>query len=270
MIEAERVSIITVTIQSMQNNVLKKNCRLQLLEQAIREFHDEDVLLFPAGYFSYWRYSKFFIRMMSRKIQTILKITGSRAIVCFGIDLAGGKDQLAIAVDQTGIQAVGRKFFPTKDEVGYIRSASGYNEIEQGYPRIFQKKEMRFYLAVCYDGFGIRNMGLANPNVDVILILAHQFHKPGEGLSGAVDFARKGFAGASMHWRCPAFGTAVFFNWKIPEKWPTGVKWDNPGQSVKAFKYTDNQLSWVSSKTIEGWFETALCYKYCLNKTERN
>jgi len=38
--------------------------------------------------------------------------------------------------------------------------------------------------------------------------------------------------------------------------------WDNQGQSVKAFKYTDNQLSCVYCKTIEGWFETALCYKY--------
>lgn len=262
MIEAERVSITTVTIQCMQNNAPTRNCRLQLLERVIREFHGEDVLLFPAGYFSYWRYSNFFIRMMSRKAQLILKTTGSRATVCFGIDLAGGKDQLAIAVDQSGILAVGRKFFPTKDEVGYIRSASNYNDIELGYHRIFQKKKKRFYLAVCYDGFGIRNMELVNPNVDAVLILAHQFHKPGEGLSGAVDFARKGFAGASMHWKCPAFGTAVFYNWKVPEKWPTGVMWDNPGQSVKAFKYTDNRLSWVSCKTIEGWFETALCYKY--------
>jgi len=183
----------------------------------------------------------------------------------FRINLARGKDQLAIAVYQSGIQAVGRKFFPTKDEVGYIRSASGYNEIELGYHRIFQKKEMRFYLAVCYDGFGIINMGVANPDVDAVLIMAHQFHKPGEGLSGAVDFARKGFAGVSMHWRCPAFGTAVFFNWKIPEKWPTGVMWDNQGQSVKAFKYTDNRLSWVSCKIIKGMFETALCSKYFIN-----
>lgn len=54
----------------------------------------------------------------------------------------------------------------------------------------------------------------------------------GYGPSGDVDFARKGFAGASQQWDCPVFGTAVFFDRAIPENWPTGVRYHSE-QSVK-------------------------------------
>ena len=167
-------------------------------------------------------------------------------------------------MNQEGIQAIGRKFHPTADEDGYIRKAKTYNELEMGYPRIFEVKGKSIFLAVCYDGFGIRHCNLPDLGIDVVLVLAHQFWKRGEGPSGDVDFARKGFAGASQHWNCPVFGTAVFFCRDIPENWPTGVLWTDQSQSVRHFKYHENELTWNVRKELNGDYEEALCYKYVL------
>lgn len=146
-----------------------------------------------------------------------------------------------------------------------IRKVEKYDSEEMGFTRFFEISGKRFYIAVCYDGFGIRHYGIQNPGVDAVLILAHQFWNRGEGPSGDVDFARKGFAGVSQQWGCPVFGTAVFFNRKIAENWPTGVMWIESDKSVKNFKYRDNTLHWDSKNVIHSGNEFALCYEYMIN-----
>ena len=63
-------------------------------------------------------------------------------------------------------------------------------------------------MAVCYDGFGIKQKGISNFGIDVILDLVHGF---GDDYGvGHQYFAKHGFAGASKEWNCPVFGAAVF------------------------------------------------------------
>jgi len=77
--------------------------------------------------------------------------------------------------------------------------------------QVFQAKHKKLYMAVCYDGFGIRKLNLVNPHVDAVLNLVHGFYPKGEGGSGDVYFAKSSFAGSSRQWKCPTFGAAIFF-----------------------------------------------------------
>ena len=61
-------------------------------------------------------------------------------------------------------------------------------------------------------------------------------------MSGDVDFARKGFAGASKQWACPVFGSAISFNRPVSERWPSGVCWNQGSKSTKKWKYDDNPV----------------------------
>jgi hypothetical protein len=104
-------------------------------------------------------------------------------------------------------------------------------------------------MAVCYDVFGLKK--LPNPGVNIILNTIHQFTprckckgakcKCGAA-SGDVDFARKGLAGASKAWNSPVFGSVVFFNRSIPQKWPSGVYWNQGHKSVQKWKYKNNPI----------------------------
>lgn len=76
------------------------------------------------------------------------------------------------------------------------------------------------------------------------LNLVHCFYPVGKGPSGTSFFAKHGFSGASKQWKCPVFGTAVFFNRSIPERWPTGVYWDQGDKSTPKWKYEDNPLKY--------------------------
>ncbi len=258
------LNIVTVTLESNLSEYPKRNNRMRIIRAVIEIYKNSNVILFPAGFLYYRKQKSEQIREAAKDVCELLKYYSSSAVVCFGIDCDDWKDQLAVAVNNNGILAIGRKFYPTKDEEGVIRKADKYDSEEMGYTRFFEISGKRFYLAVCYDGFGIRQCRIQNPGVDAILILVHQFQKRGEGPSGDVDFARKGFAGASQHWGCPVFGTVVFFNRKIPENWPTGVMWAGSAKSVKNFKYQDNTLHWDSKNVIQSGHESALCYEFTL------
>ena len=262
--KSKTMDVVTIVIENLSGNCPDNDERLMFLEKAISENDSADIVLFPAGYFYFDHQRTPYINELCQRIGAFLNSIACLSTVCFGIDCDDGNDQIAVAVNRDGIQAVGRKFHPTLDEDGFIREAESYNELEMGYSRIFKVKGKTIYLAVCYDGFGIRHCKLPNPGIDVVLVLAHQFWKRGEGPSGDVDFARKGFAGASQHWNCPVFGTAVFFCRDIPENWPTGVLWTNQGKSVRHFKYEENELTWKEKKQLIGDFEEALCYRYAL------
>ncbi len=69
-------------------------------------------------------------------------------------------DQLAIAVNKDEIVALGRKFFPTNYEKDKIQYAENAFSQELNYFRIFKVHEKQFYLAVCYDTFGIKHKNI--------------------------------------------------------------------------------------------------------------
>lgn len=259
-----KISVVTVVVGN-EDGVCPENIdRLMFLEDIMRENSSSDVVLFPAGYFYFDKQREEEIIALCKDISIFLNSIDCNSVICVGIDCDEGVDQLAVAISRDGVQAMGRKFHPTGYEDGCIRQASSYNGIEMGFSRIFKVKDCKVYLAVCYDGFGIRQRDLTNPGVDMVLVLAHQFWKRGEGPSGDVDFARKGFAGASQHWNCPVFGTAVFFCRDIPNNWPTGVLWTDKSKSVRHFKYTENALTWEESHTYNGRYEYAVSYNYTL------
>lgn len=263
-IQHNDMEVVTVVIENQTGNCPNNDVRFSFMEDVMRENQTSDIVLFPAGFFYFDQQRTTLINKLCNRITIFLKSIECNATVCVGIDCDDGIDQLAVAVSQEGIQAIGRKFHPTADEDGYIRKAKSYNELEMGYPRVFQMKGQNIFLAICYDGFGIRHCNLPNMGIDFVLVLAHQFWKRGEGPSGDVDFARKGFAGASQHWNCPVFGTAVFFCRDIPENWPTGVLWTDQSHNVKQFKYHENELAWSERKSMYGDCENAICYKYIL------
>lgn len=238
--------------------------RTELLKNIILESINSDSILLPTGFFSYPILDPAKIKMMIKVVTNMICELSSDAVVCLGVDCEHGKDQLAFAIDQSGVLAIARKFYPTMEERFSIHAADQFDDKEMGYNRIFTKSGKKFYLAVCYDVFGIRHKNIPNPRVDVILVLAHCFYPRGDGPSGEVDFARKGFAGASQQWKCPVLRTGVFFYRKIPEKWPTGVMWNVYGKSVKSFKYSDNQLTLNQAKTIFEGAERTLLRRYKL------
>lgn len=165
-------------------------------------------------------------------------------VACIGIDGRKGRDQIALAISKQGIVAAARKFHPTDyDRSIRIAAADDYLAKEEGFARIFSVGGTKLYLAVCNDVFGLPQRWLENPGVDAVLGLIHGFYPRGQGGSGDVDFARKGLAGASKQWGCPAFASAVFFDRPVPPAWPSGILWNQGEASVRTWKYTDNPLT---------------------------
>jgi hypothetical protein len=184
-------------------------------------------------------------------ISSHLGTIGKNIIVCFGIDGSVdtegyARDQIAVAIDRTGIIALGRKFYPQKTERGHVNLAGNFNIPEQGKSRIFRFGNGWYYLAVCYDSFGIKNQNIRNPGVNGLIELAHCFYPKGQGPSGDPYFARHGFAGAARQWNCPVFGTGVFFRRSVPERWPTGVIWNQNAISTTEWHYDMNPLKPVN------------------------
>jgi len=259
----KRIRISTAVLHCKEFGATSNTDRTQLLKLIIEADTDTDIILLPAGYYQIKKVSHRDIASIEKDISNILQEAKSSAIVCVGVDTSYQADQLAYAIGTQGIVAAGRKFYPTKGES--TATATDYMAKENGVERVFNVNGFACYLAVCYDCFGIRHLDIKNPGVDIMLDLAHGFEKRGYGSSGDVDFARKGFAGASMQWQCPIFGTGVFFERKIPERWPTGVMWSG-AESVKSFKYTDNQIHWTEKHEVIGDKESAIVYKFSVSR----
>ena len=235
------VSVATVIIGSSGDYTV--NSRFKLMQKVLLEARTAaDAFLFPAGYFATKQKSSTLLAKLTARATALIADTQKKPVVCFGLDGRESKDQIAVALGADGVLALARKFHPTQEEADYIEIASGPLAKEGGHSRIVDIAGKRAFLAVCYDGFGIRHRGLNNPGVDLILDLIHAFNPKGEGGSGEVYFAKHGLAGASRQWNCPAFGAAVFFNRSIPKKWPSGVLWNQAGKSTKCWKYKDNPL----------------------------
>jgi predicted amidohydrolase len=170
-------------------------------------------------------------------IKEYLQSENLNTIICLGVDGRDGKDQIGLAISNKGIISIARKFHPTDGEINCIQIADNYLSTENNYSRIIEIKGMKLYLAICYDGYGIRKQNLPNPGVHAILNLVHRFNPQGYGNSGEVYFAKYSFAGSSRQWKCPTFGTATFYERVIPEKWPTAVLCSNKSFSIGGISY---------------------------------
>lgn len=243
--------VATVILESDKDNHSIYQSKLKTLREVLLNLDSQKlkkgVAVFPAGMFDTEDEPPSSIYLqIENEISSFLSSIENRMIVCFGIDGSYGKDQIAVAVDRTGIIALGRKFYPAKAEKGYVNLAENFNTLENGKPRIFNLGNSSFYLGMCYDGFGIKNQKIKNPGVSGFIELAHCFYPKGKGPSGESYFARHGFAGTARQWNCAVYGTAVFFNRKVPEHWPTGVVWNQGLISTMVWNYSLNPLKPVN------------------------
>jgi len=244
--------VATVVLQSDSDKDYSNDGRIEALSKIVdciaKETSGDGVILFPGGWFYTDKEKPSTIYDWAEKqIKGILGGVEDDIIVCAGID---GKvdaegyshDQIAIAVSKGGIDAMGRKFHPAPQEEGLVELAPNHSSEEEGKSRIFELNGVKYFMCVCYDTYGIRHTDLPNPDVDVVLNLVHCFYPVGKGPSGTSFFARHGFAGASKQWKCPVFGTAVFFNCDTYENWPTGVYWNRGDISTVNWGYTYNPI----------------------------
>ena len=241
--------ILTAIIES--NGHYNNKSRFALLEEILNKAdHNADVIVLPGGFLEFSRFSDVNIKSIEQTVTVLLQKTNKNLIVCFGIDAPVEKHQLAIAISPKEILAFGRKFYPTNGEKDTLEEAKSANEKESGYERVFKWKGKKYFLAVCYDSFGIRRLKLPLQNIDYVIDLIHLFKpKPIKG-SGESYFARHGLAGASKQWKCPAFGSAVFLKRNLPPHWPSGVKWNKGNISTQSWSYEDNPLKPFSIKDI--------------------
>ena len=206
------------------------------------------IVLFPAGWFLYaaGQIRQKHYRRIADRIAKLLEDGGRDIVICLGIDGELQRDipvdQAAIAVGRDGIVASARKFHGTADEAPIIRAARDGMVGEGGYPRSLDLGGRSYWLAVCYDIFGIRHRSLPNPGCDAILSLVHGFSPRGQTGCGDVYLSRLGFAGASRAWGCPVYGAAVFFQRPVPPRWPSGVLWRGGDRQGRNWRYADNGM----------------------------
>ncbi len=255
------VSVATVLVSCPEDHTV--DSRIELMQGVLqRAGTSSDLLLFPAGYFKTRQRPCTQLPTLAARIGALISDSRKKPIVCFGVDGRDSKDQVAAAVNSKGLLGLARKFHPTQGEADHIEAASDPFVEEDSCSRIIDVGSKRAFLAVCYDGFGIRHRRLANPGVDFILDLIHGFYPKGEGGSGDVYFAKHGLAGASKQWGCPAFGAAVFFNRHVPDAWPSGVLWNQGSKSTQRWKYSDNPLQPVDDLKISYGQDTAIVRVY--------
>jgi hypothetical protein len=285
----KEVSIVTVTLECEGGEASENNCRYEILKKVVAKYGKKDIILFSGGFFTVSALGSDEETKVVNDIHQLLTDMNLDTTVCLGIDIGKGKDkdklsdkenaehkdQIAIAIDKSGIRAKGRKFYPAPNikggkgkirEKGKIKLAESFNCKESGYDRIFECKGKRFYLAVCYDIFGIRHKKIAKPETDAILNTVHYFNPSGQKGCGYVFYVRYGFGGGSLHWDCPVFGAAVFFERKVPDTWQPAFLCKDKKQNLKSIEYADNL--WVHDNKpdciIPTDSETAFCYLYTI------
>ena len=257
--------IATVLLEEFQeryghtDNKKRLQILLKILKETASKTRDSGILLFPAGFFQTARFkpSTKYQQWISPIKRSLNQIRNRRIVVVIGVDGRNAskgqipmfKDQVALAIDRSGIMAEARKFHPTNGEMGFTVLAKDYLAQENGRSRIFELNGKRFYLAVCYDCMGIKRNRL-NPNVNGVLNLIHQFSarcqcetetcRCENNASGDVYWARHGLAGASLIWGASAYGSVIFYRRKIPERWPSGVITHRKNGNTKTWRYEDN------------------------------
>jgi len=234
---------VHVTALIKNFGVFDNESRYLLLNEIIKIIdYNVNSITLPAGFLNFDNFGKNDLQLVERRISKILIDNEKDIVVCFGIDVDKSIHQFGIAVSPKGILSVGRKFFPTDEEKNKIVIANSFEEKEFGYERTFNWKSKKYFLAVCYDCFGIKHKQLPNKGIDYIINLVHEFFPHGESGSGEVYFAKHGIAGASKQWNCPTFASAVFVNRDVPMNWQSGIIWNKGNLSTRLWKYEDNPL----------------------------
>jgi len=245
--ESEASVIITALIES--DGHYDKPSRFALLEEILsKAARNTDVIILPGGFLKFSKLSDVDIKSIEKTVTSLLQKSNKNLVVCFGIDAPVEKHQLGIAISPKEIVAFGRKFYPTEHEKDELVAAKSANEQESGFERVFNWKGKKYFLAICYDSFGIKHLELPKQNIDFIIDFIHGFYPKTKGPSGEVYFAKNGLAGASKQWNCPAFGSAVFFNRLLPPAWPSGVQWKKGSMNTPDWKYNYNPLHFSSIK----------------------
>jgi len=250
--------IATTTLEYADENRYDTQVRLDILSAIIGELQDHTqgdapgLIILPGG----WIYTG------EKKPRTVFdcvehavvnKLNGTDMTVCLGID--GGlnvenfaAEQVGLAINSMGIQAIGKKFCPSPQEKDHVSVCPKYTEGEDGFPRTFAFNGKTCFIAVCYDTYGVRQKGFPNPGADCVINLVHCFYPRGYGQQGErypsseVYFAKYGFVGASKQWECPVFGTAVFYHRRMPERWPSSVLWNCEDIDLKKWRYEYNTI----------------------------
>lgn len=239
--------VATVILESDDN--YSNSERLKVLSNAVdliaKETNGDGVVLFPGGWFKTGRKkAKSLYEWSEKEISKLLRLKKKNIIACVGIDgriTEEGwiKDQIGLAISKKGIIAIGRKFHPISEEKEIIELAKNHNSFEENKSRIFDLMGKKYFICVCYDGFGIKHKQLPHEGIDVVLDLVHAFHPE----SSESLFARHGFAGTSNHWKCPVYSAVVFFDREIPNRWPSGVYWDKGDTRSKQCTYENITLT---------------------------
>ena len=158
----------------------------QIIAAILKDTDRDGVIVFPAGWFhSGMDPADSLYPEVTDEIKKSLDQTTRKIIICLGIDGLFDRpkdddpfdrDQIALAIDRSGIIALGRKFFCRDDEKPIIYSASGYLEKEQGKDRIFELNGVRYYLFECNDIKAPYSKGanFPNPGIDIGLNLIHR------------------------------------------------------------------------------------------------
>jgi hypothetical protein len=249
--------VITVVLESKEEGASRADREtagrliLQKVENSVK---GRRLLIFPAGWFSSGKHHpKKLVESSTEKFAANLKRHGGRSVCIYGVDgRESGKgtlDQLAVAVSDRGILGLARKFYSSPSEV--VDSAVDWQTEEAGWRRCVNIFGRVYYLAVCYDGFGLKQLKGQNPGVDAIVDVIHKFTASGVAGSGDVMFARHGLAGASQAWRVPVFGAVCFFGRSVPPKWPSGVKWKGKSASTMTWSYSKNAIAPVDEFEVE-------------------
>lgn len=254
----QSIKIATVIIESPEIKQPTNKERQTLLGNIIEKVGESaDVILLPAGFFKERKKPDYLYSKVETFIVDMLRKADLDTTVCLGIDGRNGLDQIGLAINRNGIVSMARKFNPTDGERDYIDAAEDYLAPENGCERIVEVKSKRLYLSICYDVYAMNKRKLKNPNVDGILSLVHRFEPKGYGSSGDVYFAKCGFGGASKQWKCPVFGAVTFFQRTIPERWPSGVLWNQGDKKVSEWKYEENGIKPINDVEINSNNEKA-------------
>jgi len=236
---------------------------LSLLEHIIKNTPStSDILLLPAGYFCLDSNSPVSISDLAKTIILYLKNYNQSLTVCLGIDDFLTNKQLAFAVDTNQVLAAAQKFHHMDHSVDLAEDPFiNFN----GHSRFLNINGITFYLAVCYDLFGINHLELESPEpIDGVLGMIHGFDSAGS----AVDFARKGLAGASKQLGVNTYASSVFAMNTSPKNWPAGVEWKYGNDSVRSKKYDDIALQCTGS-ILEFDYMKVYFKLYTLNATKK-
>ncbi len=233
---------------------------VQLLDQIIPRTAGDGVILFPGGWFhSGEAPAGTLYAWVGDAVAEALAGTARRIVVAIGIDGSFDRpidedpydgDQIALAIDRTGIIAIGRKFYPGDDEAAHIRVAEGHLAEESGKKRTFELNGVSYFLFMCNDIKAPYHdvEKYPNPGVQVGLNLIHRINEKGQPLSQENNFACIFGARTSFEWNVPVFLVPIFFRNSVPADWPSGVFCPRP--TLYRIGYDEIRLSYTSLDPI--------------------